>query len=203
MQKFLLSLFLAVAMVPVANSENHLNELNIDESFRAAVKLVESKQYIDAISIFNILAEQEIPEAQFNLSLLLFNGLGAPKNYKASLSWAWKAHLNEHEAALGQVNAILDLVTPELQNTVAEQLVEEFTELAKAGDQMATVKLGMTYTDLLVEPNNLDAYTWLSIGQAYGIEKASSLLTEVTDLLTIEEILVQQDAAARIFSELR
>lgn len=203
MQKFLLSLFLAVAMVPVANSENHLNELNIDESFRAAVKLVESKQYIDAISIFNILAEQEIPEAQFNLSLLLFNGLGAPKNYKASLSWAWKAHLNEHETALGQVNAILDLITPELQDTVAEQLIEEFTELARAGDQMATVKLGMTYTDLLVEPNNLDAYTWLSIGQAYGIEKASSLLTEVTDLLTIEEILVQQDAAARIFSELR
>ena len=203
MQKFLLSLFLTVAMVPVANSENHLNELNIDESFRAAVKLVESKQYIDAISIFNILAEQEIPEAQFNLSLLLFNGLGAPKNYKASLSWAWKAHLNEHETALGQVNAILDLITPELQDTVAEQLIEEFTELARAGDQMAAVKLGITYTDLLVEPNNLDAYTWLSIGQAYGIEKASSLLTEVTDLLTIEEILVQQDAAARIFSELR
>lgn len=203
MQKFLLSLFLAVSMVPVANSENHLNELNIDESFRAAVKLVESKQYIDAISIFNILAEQEIPEAQFNLSLLLFNGLGAPKNYKASLSWAWKAHLNEHETALGQVNAILDLITPELQDTVAEQLIEEFTELARAGDQMATVKLGITYTDLLVEPNNLDAYTWLSIGQAYGIEKASSLLTEVTDLLTIEEILVQQDAATRIFSELR
>jgi len=203
MQKFLLSLFLVVAMAPVANSENHLNELNVDESFRAAVKLVESKQYIDAISIFNILAEQEIPEAQFNLSLLLFNGLGAPKNYKASLSWAWKAHLNEHEAALGQVNAILDLITPELQDTVAEQLIEEFTELARAGDQMATVKLGITYTDLLVEPNNLDAYTWLSIGQAYGIEKASSLLTEVTDLLTIEEILVQQDAAARIFSELR
>lgn len=203
MQKFLLSLFLAVAMVPVANSENHLNELNIDESFRAAVKLVESKQYIDAISIFNILAEQEIPEAQFNLSLLLFNGLGAPKNYKASLSWAWKAHLNEHETALGQVNAILDLITPELQDTVAEQLIEEFTELARAGDQMAAVKLGITYTELLVEPNNLDAYTWLSIGQAYGIEKASSLLTEVTDLLTIEEILVQQDAAARIFSELR
>lgn len=203
MQKFLLSLFLVVAMVPVANAENHLNELNVDESFRAAVKLVESKQYIDAISIFTVLAEQEIPEAQFNLSLLLFNGLGAPKNYKASLSWAWKAHLNEHETALGQVNAILDLVTPELQNTVAEQLIEEFTELAKAGDQMATVKLGMTYTDLLVEPNNLDAYTWLSIGQAYGIEKASSLLTEVTDLLTIEEILVQQDAAARIFTELR
>ena len=203
MQKFLLSLFLVVAMAPVANSENHLNELNVDESFRAAVKLVESKQYIDAISIFNILAEQEIPEAQFNLSLLLFNGLGAPKNYKASLSWAWKAHLNEHESALGQVNAILDLITPELQDTVAEQLIEEFTELARAGDQMATVKLGITYTDLLVEPNNLDAYTWLSIGQAYGIEKASSLLTEVTDLLTIEEILVQQDAAARIFSELR
>ena len=203
MRKFLLSLFLVVAMAPVANAENHLNELNVDESFRAAVKLVESKQYIDAISIFNILAEQEIPEAQFNLSLLLFNGLGAPKNYKASLSWAWKAHLNEHETALGQVNAILDLITPELQDTVAEQLIEEFTELARAGDQMATVKLGITYTDLLVEPNNLDAYTWLSIGQAYGIEKASSLLTEVTDLLTIEEILGQQDAAAKIFSELR
>ena len=203
MQKFLLSFFLAAAIAPVANSENHLNELNVDESFKAAVKLVENKQYIDAISIFTVLAEQEIPEAQFNLSLLLFNGLGAPKNYKDSLSWAWKAHLNEHDTALGQVNAILDLVTPELQNNVAEQLIKEFEAIARSGDQMATVKLGMTYTDLLVEPNNLEAYSWLSIGQAYGIEKASSLLTEVTDLLTIEEILVQQAAATQIFSELR
>ena len=203
MQKFILSFLLAVAMAPAANSENHITEFNVDESFRAAVKLVETKQYIDAISIFTVLAEQEIPEAQFNLSLLLFNGLGAPKNFKDSLSWAWKAHLNEHEAALGQVNAILDVVTPELQNAVAEQLIEEFEGIARSGDQMATVKLGITYTDLLVEPNNLDAYTWLSIGQAYGIERASSLLTAVTDLLTIEEILVQQDAATKIFSELR
>src|SRR6056300_1337451 len=88
-----------IALLSAENvyAESHITELNVDQSFRTAVKLVEDQQYIDAINIFTVLAERDIPEAQYNLSLLLFNGLGAPKNFKRSLKWAWKAYLNEHE----------------------------------------------------------------------------------------------------------
>jgi hypothetical protein len=54
----------------------------------------------------------------------------------------------------------------------------------------------------MVEPNYPSAYVWLSIAQAYGIEEASALLTEVSDLMAIEEILVQQEEASKLFSEI-
>ena len=184
-------------------AESHLNELNVDQSFRTAVKLVEDQQYIDAINIFTVLAERDIPEAQYNLSLLLFNGLGAPKNFKGALKWAWKAYLNEHEYALIQVNGILDMIPADVRDSVANELIQEISEIAKDKNQLATLKVGITFTELLSEPDYLSAYVWLSIAQAFGIEKASDLLMEVTDKLTIEEVLAQQELAAQLFEEMK
>ena len=202
MQKFLLLFFLAVVMAPMAKSENHLTDVNVDESFLNGVKLVEKKQYIDAVNIFNVLAEQGVPEAQFNLSLLLFNGLGVPKNFKQALVWSWKAYLNNHESAINQVNDILEIVTPELQSAVADELIQELTEIAKNGDATAALKLGITFTELMVEPDYASAYVWLSIAQAFGIEEASPIMVNVTEQLAIEEVIVKQDEAAKLFAEI-
>ena len=202
MQKFLLLFFLAVVMAPMAKSENHLTDVNVDESFLTGVKLVEKKQYIDAVNIFNVLAQQEVPEAQFNLSLLLFNGLGVPKNFKQALVWSWKAYLNNHGSAINQVNDILEIVTPELQSAVADELIQELTEIAKNGDATAALKLGITFTELMVEPDYASAYVWLSIAQAFGIEEASPIMLNVTEQLAIEEVIVKQDEAAKLFAEI-
>jgi len=183
-------------------AESHLTEINVDESFAAAVKLIEQKQYVDAVSVFKILAEQEVPEAQYNLSLLFFNGLGTPKNFRQALIWSWKAHLNEHETARTQVNNILDMITPDLQNAVAEDLILEFTDIAKTGNSEAALKLGITYTELLVEPDYPTAYVWLSIAQAYGVEEASGLLMSTTEELTVEEVIIKQDEASSLFDEI-
>ena len=204
MKKIFMSILSMVILTAESvSAENHLNDLNVDQSFRTAVKLVEDQQYIDAINIFMILADSEIPEAQYNLSLLLFNGLGAPKNFKDALKWAWKAYLNEHEFAQTQVNDILDMIPADVRDTVANELIQELSEIAKNRDQLATLKVGITYTELLSEPDYLSAYVWLSIAQAYGIEKASPLLMDVTDQLTIEDVLAQQELAATLFEEMK
>ena len=183
-------------------AESHLTEINVDESFAAAVKLIEQKQYVDAVSVFKVLAEQEVPEAQYNLSLLFFNGLGTPKNFRQALIWSWKAHLNKHETARIQVNNILDMITPDLQNAVAEDLILEFTDIAKTGNSEAALKLGITYIELLVEPDYPTAYVWLSIAQAYGVEEASGLLMSTTDELTVEDVIIKQDEASKLFDEI-
>jgi len=198
---FRILFILMIATKPV-RAENHLTDIDVDESFMTAVKLVEKKQYIDAVNIFNLLAQQEIPEAQFNLSLLLFNGLGVPKNFKQALVWSWKAYLNNHESAINQVNEILEIVTPELQNAVADELIQELTEIAKNGDATAALKLGITFTELMVEPDYTSAYVWLSIAQAFGIEEASPIMVNVTEQLAIEEVIVKQDEAAKLFAEI-
>lgn len=203
MKNFIFVFCMAFLNAGSVYAESHTGKLNVEQSFRTAVKLVEDQQYIDAINIFTVLAERDIPEAQYNLSLLLFNGLGAPKNFKTSLKWAWKAYLNEHEYALIQVNDILDTIPADVRDSVANELIQEISEIARDKNQLSTLKVGITFTELLSEPDYLSAYVWLSIAQAFGIEKASDLLTEVTDQLTIEEILAQQELAAQLFEEMK
>ena len=194
--------FILMIASKTVRAENHLTDINVDQSFMTAVKLVEKKQYIDAVNIFNVLAQQGVPEAQFNLSLLLFNGLGVPKNFKQALVWSWKAYLNNHESAIKQVNDILEIVTPELQSAVADEMIQELTAIAKSGDATAALKLGITFTELMVEPDYASAYVWLSIAQAFGIEEASPIMVSVTEQLAIEEVIVKQDEAAKLFAEI-
>ena len=200
--KYFLATVLFIGFAHTSQADNHTLSPKLEKDFEMAVKNVENKNFLDAVKMFNELAENDLPEAQFNLSLLHSSGLGTPKNYKTALYWSWQAHLNGHETAINQVTEIYDLITEALRDTVANQIIDELLSIAKAGNQNAALKLGKTYTDLLVVPDYQSAYVWLSIAQAYGLESASSLLKQTADQLTLEDILVQQEQASNTFSEI-
>ena len=200
--KYFLTIIALISVGQVAQAENHDSSPELAKEFEMAVKNVESKNFLDAVRGFEKLAQSGLPEAQFNLSLLYSSGLGTPKNYKIALYWSWQAHLNDHPTAINQINEIFDLITEALRDTVANQIIDELLAVAKAGEQTSTLKLGKTYTDLLVTPDYQSSYVWLSIAQAYGLESASGLLSQVADELTLEEILVQQEQASTTFSEI-
>ena len=200
--KYFLTIIALISVGQVAQAENHDSSPELAKEFEMAVKNVDSKNFLDAVRGFEKLAQSGLPEAQFNLSLLHSSGLGTPKNYKMALYWSWQAHLNDHPTAINQINEIFDLITEALRDTVANQIIDELLAVAKAGEQTSTLKLGKTYTDLLVTPDYQSSYVWLSIAQAYGLESASGLLSQVADELTLEEILVQQEQASTTFSEI-
>ena len=200
--KYFLTVIVLISIGQISRADNHATPPELAEEFAIAVKNVESKNFLEAVRAFDKLAQSGLPEAQFNLSLLYSSGLGTPKNYKTALYWSWQAHLNDHPTAINQVNEIFDLITEALRDNVANQVIDELLTIAKAGEQTSALKLGKTYTDLLVAPDYQSAYVWLSIAQAYGIESASGLLNQVTDELTLEEILVQQEQASTTFSEI-
>ena len=200
--KYFLTVIVLISIGQISRADNHAPPPELAEEFAIAVKNVESKNFFEAVRAFDKLAQSGLPEAQFNLSLLYSSGLGTPKNYKTALYWSWQAHLNDHPTAINQVNEIFDLITEALRDNVANQVIDELLTVAKAGEQTSALKLGKTYTDLLVAPDYQSAYVWLSIAQAYGIESASGLLSQVTDELTLEEILVQQEQASTTFSEI-
>ena len=197
---FLFSLVISVGSFSYA--ENHLVSPEFQQDFKIAVKKIEDKKFLEAVEIFEKLASQGVPEAQFNLALLNNNGLGTPKNFKMALYWSWYAHLNGHTTALDQVNSIYGLITEALRDTVANLIIEELLSAANTGDQLSALKLGQTYTGLLVTPDYPSAYLWLSIAQAYGIEQASELLAQTAKQLTVEEILSQQEQASSKFLEI-
>ena len=185
----------------VLNAEKH-QAAEAQKNFDTAVNFIEGKKYQDAFPIFLSLAEQNFPEAQYNLSVLYFNGLGVPKNFKWSLYWAWQANLNNHKKAENWVDNVIANITEDLRNNVAQTISDEFTKSATEGEQSAPLKLGRTYLKLFVEPNNQMAYLWLSIAQAYGYEEASAFLQEATSQLTLEEILVEQENSHNKFQEI-
>ena len=200
--KYFLTVIVLISIGQISRADNHAPSPELAEEFEIAVKNVESKNFLEAVRAFDKLAQNGLPEAQFNLSLLYSSGLGTPKNYKTALYWSWQAHLNDHPTAINQVNEIFDLITEALRDTVANQIIDELLTIAKAGDQTSALKLGKTYTALLVAPDYQSAYVWLSIAQAYGLESASELLSQVADELTLEEILTQQEQASTTFSEI-
>ena len=175
---------------------------DVEALFEKGVELLADKEYVTAVGIFTQLANQGVPEAQFNLSVLLNNGLGAPASYEHSLYWAWYAHLGGHPSAVEQVEKIQAIITDDLRNNVAENIVDELIILAEDGEKNAALNLGLTYLDLLVTPDLANAYIWLSIAQAYGLEDASTRLTEVADLLTIEDIQTHQASASAKFAQI-
>ena len=199
-KSFLFSLVISVGSFSYA--ENHVVSPEFQQDFKIAVKKIEDKKFLEAVEIFEKLASQGVPEAQFNLALLNNNGLGTPKNFKMALYWSWYAHLNGHTTALTQVNSIYGSITEALRDTVANLIIEELLSAANTGDHLSALKLGQTYTGLLVTPDYPSAYLWLSIAQAYGIEQASELLAQTAKQLTVEEILSQQEQASSKFLEI-
>lgn len=200
LKAFLFSLVISVGSFSYA--ENHVVSPEFQQDFKIAVKKIEDKKFLEAVEIFEKLASQGVPEAQFNLALLNNNGLGTPKNFKMALYWSWYAHLNGHTTALDQVNSIYGSITEALRDTVANLIIEELLSAANSGDHLSALKLGQTYTGLLVTPDYPSAYLWLSIAQAYGIEQASELLAQTAKQLTVEEILSQQEQASLKFLEI-
>ena len=198
----LISFLILIIFAKASFAGNHSNGADFSNEFETAVINIQEKKYLEAVKGFTALANKGLPEAQFNLSLLFFSGLGAPKNFKDALYWSWYAHLNKHETAINQVNKTYDYITENLRNEVANKIIEELLATANSGDQMSALKLGQTYTGLLVTPDYLSAYVWLSIAQAYGIEAASELLEEVAKQLTLEDILTQQNEASSKFSQI-
>ena len=182
-------------------AESHQNS-SVGSDFKTAVKHIEKKRFFEAFKIFSTLADQGIPEAQFNLALLYSNGLGVPKNYRLALYWSWQAHLNAHETAINRVNIIYDLIDEKLRNSVAQTIIDEMLLIAQAGDKAAPLKLGQTYLGLFVEAQNKPAYVWLSISQAYGEERDNELLEEAASQITLEEVLAQQEEAQKVFENI-
>ena len=204
MKKLLLSfVFLSVLVANPVVAESHSNESAAQvDKFETAVRLVGEKKYVEAVVQFKLLANAGLPEAQFNLAILNLNGLGVPKNFKKALYWSWYAYLNNHETAFAQVEAIYPSITEALRDEVATQVIDELLALANSGDQLSALKLGQTYTQLLVVPDFKSAYVWLSIAQAYGVEGVTELLENTTKQLTVEEVLQQQDEAAATFENI-
>jgi len=181
-----------------ARAQTETIEANPD-IFVNAINAIENKDFQTAVELFTILANEGEPTSQHNLSILYFKGLGSPVSYKRALYWAWRASLGGSEPAMAVVDDVRDIVTEDLIGVVAQEIVSELTAKAMDGDTDAAERLGKTYYNLFVEPDLKMAYTWLLISQAFGNESVSDMISELEDLIAIEDKIIYQEEATETF----
>ena len=189
---------LVMIVVTTARAQTETTEANPD-TFVNAINAIEKKDFQTAVELFTILASEGEPTSQHNLSILYFKGLGSPVSYKRALYWAWRASLGGSEPAMAVVDDVRDIVTEDLIGVVSEEIVSELTAKAMDGDKNAAERLGKTYYNLFVEPDLKMAYTWFLISQAFGNESVSDMISELEDLIAIEDKITYQEDASEIF----
>jgi TPR repeat protein len=190
--------FLVMIIATTARAQTETIDPN-SETFVKAIKAFENKDFQIAVELFTILANEDEPTSQHNLSILYFKGLGSPISYRRALYWAWRASLGGSEPAMVMVDDVRDIVTEDLIGIVSEEIVSELTAKAMDGDKNAAERLGKTYYNLFVEPDLKMAYTWLLISQAFGNESVSDMISELEDLIAIEDKITYQEDASEIF----
>tara|TARA_B100000780_G_C21112075_1_gene449503 strand:- start:597 stop:1118 length:522 start_codon:yes stop_codon:yes gene_type:complete len=171
--------------------------------FSNAVAAVEQKDFVEAVRLFSVLAEEGEPASQYNLSLLHYKGLGTPENYKSALYWAWSSSLDGYEKAPALVEDIRENVTDKLITEVADSTIENLTTKAMSGNDEASIKLGKTYYSLFIEPDIKNAYIWFVIAQALSVEGSDELLAEVKKEIETPDLLLFQTDATATFSEIK
>ena len=196
-----LSLIYLFLICSIARAEKHESPIST-EMFLNAVSAVEKKDFVGAVRLFSALAENGEPASQYNLSLLHYKGLGTPENYESALYWAWSASLDGYEKAPSLVDDIRGDVTDELVTKVAERIIESLTEKAMSGDDNASIKLGKTYYNLVIEPDIKNAYIWFVIAQALSVEGSDELLREVKKEIETADLLLFQEDAIETFNEI-
>ncbi len=207
MRALILVFLLAITVNFPALSDGHNDALIqkiIDpaEAYRVAVEAVRDKKYTIAVEHFEILAKQSQYDAQYNLALLLKQGLGIPQNYPEALKWTWLAHLGGVKKAQGLADMLLDLVPEKRQDKTRDQVSDNLTSRIDSGDLTALTQFARFHLDVLVDPDYETAYSWYSVAAALKMPGGIRGREDVIDEIDPEKLVELQDEATEIFKNL-
>ena len=207
MRALFLVFLLAITVNFPALSDGHNDAMpqkviDPDKAYRVAVEAVRDKKYTIAVEHFEILAKQSQYDAQYNLALLMKQGLGIPQNYPEALKWTWLAHLGGVKKAQGLADMLLDLVPEKRQDKTRDQVSDNLTSRIESGDLTALTQFARFHLDVLVEPDYETAYSWYSVAAALKMLGGIRGREDVIDEIDPEKLVELQDEATEIFKNL-
>ena len=196
--KFFLLICLALFLSMVkANADSHSE----NEAFSAAVKAVKSRDYSQALTLFEQQANKAKHDAQYNTAVLLQAGKGRPRNYPDALYWGWLAQLGGIEEAEDIANDMLDILTEDDVKAVRERVDENLQSRLQNGEINAISQFADYHLKMLEEPDYDTAYIWYSIAVALNIPDMIDRRDDTESEIEAKELARLQIEARELFEK--
>ena len=173
-----------------------------DIMFEEATKAVKDRRYREAIEIFEVLAENNEADAQYNVALLLKSGRGRPQSYKDALKWGWLALLGKIEAANKLVDEIKDIVPDPTLRIIRNEVKNYIKTRAESGNTVAISQMGDYFLQVPEEPQYKEAYLWFVVASAFQLENAIARRDKVQKELEGKDIINLQSKALEVFTKI-
>ena len=173
-----------------------------DARFDAATQAVRDRDFRRAIELFEPLAEADVPDAQYNLAVLLREGRGRPQNHVEALYWSALALLADGSYAENMVASLLDTLPLSAREAVVARLLERLMAQSQAGQVEAPLKLARVYSELMPEPDVRLAYIWFSICYALGENRCAEGRDDMAREIEADALIDVQREAGETFAGL-
>lgn len=170
-----------------------------DARFDAATQAVRDRDFRRAIALFEPLAEADVPDAQYNLAVLLREGRGRPQNHVEALYWSALSLLSDGTYAERMVAELLESLPANAREAVVARLLERLSAQAEAGQADAPRKLARVYSELMAEPDVRLAYVWFSICYALGENRCAEGRESMAGQIDTETLIEVQREAGETF----
>jgi len=149
------------------------------------------------------LAENNEIEAQHNLSLFYWHGVGAPQNFDEAVRWSTMAAIRGHKKAMAARKAMLEAIDPQIVKKAMEWARARLRKDAEAGDDTALMPLSTSYLPAFGAPNAIEAYYWAAISVSTGRADARRQRDKIVSTMNQSDITKAQNRANEWYKQFR
>ena len=149
------------------------------------------------------LAENNEIEAQHNLSLFYWHGVGAPQNFDEAVRWSTMAAIRGHKKAMAARKAMLEAIDPQIVKKAMDWARARLTKDAEAGDDTALMPLSTSYLPAFGAPNAIEAYYWAAISVSTGRADARRQRDKIVSTMNQSDITKAQNRANEWYKQFR
>jgi TPR repeat protein len=169
------------------------------KTFRRGLEAYQAGDYQTALQEWRPLAEQGNLDAQNNLALMYYKGMGVPQDYAEASKWYRLSA--EQGVAVAQKNLgyLYDMGKGVPQDYAAA--LKWYRLAAEQGNAMGQTNLGVMYHNGNgVLQSNIMAHMWYNIASANGHEKAGEPRAYLEEKMTSADISKAQELARECMS---
>ena len=153
-----------------------------------------AKNQVEAVKWFRKAAEQNYPDAQYELGCAYYNGAGVEKDIEEAIKWIRKAaEQNDADAQFSLGDSYGN------GKGVTKDDIEAAKWYRKAAEQDQTDaqnNLGVSYVySMGVVKDYVEGYKWLDLASAKGSETSKKLMSALENRMTPEQIAEGQKLA--------